>query len=154
MPRRMREQVVRDREAAVALARLRERQRHGEPPIASDEDVDIDAADLGARDLDPAAAIREATGVRRGAVTAGGAHRIDESDADLDVDALLASAIHEGASTTETAQPRRTTGQMRAATARAKTDPGASAEPAQPRRTTGQMRAATARAKTDPGASA
>ncbi|HEX7842839.1 MAG TPA: hypothetical protein VF469_35440, partial [Kofleriaceae bacterium] len=172
MPRRMREQVVRDREAALALVQLRERQRSGgEAPALGDEDLDL-------------AAFRgEPTERRRSAFLTGHAQPIDESgaDADFDVDAFFASVVHDnpppslesneaaGPGTAdatarestggtppaaEPAQPRRTTGQMGAVIARVKTEPAPTMEGAQPRRTTGQMRAATSRTKTDPGASA
>lgn len=168
MPRRMREQVVRDREAALALARLRERQRSGgEPPSRTGEDADI--GDLGAEDLDLAGFRGEPTERRRSAFITGDDHPIDESDADFDVDAFFASVVHEnplpslesneaagpgtsastasestgGApSTAKPAQPPRTTGQMRAVIGRVKTEPAPTMEAAQPRRTTGQMRTA------------
>ncbi|HEX8109983.1 MAG TPA: hypothetical protein VF516_19775, partial [Kofleriaceae bacterium] len=82
MPKRMREQVVRDREAALALAQLRERQAQDELLTLADDEVDIDVDDL-----DAAAFIHEPSEVRRGALTAAGVHRVDESDAEFDVDA-------------------------------------------------------------------
>ncbi|HEX3764261.1 MAG TPA: hypothetical protein VHW23_36455, partial [Kofleriaceae bacterium] len=98
MPKRMRDQVVRDREAALALARMRERQAQDDELLTlADEDVEIDVGDLGADDLDPAAFIRESSDVRRNALTAGQAHRVDETDAEFDVDAFFASVIQDDA---------------------------------------------------------
>jgi hypothetical protein len=99
MPKRMRDQVVRDREAAVAVARRRE-QVDDDLLTLADEDIEIDvadlgAADLGADDLDPAAFVRESSEVRRNALTASGAHRVDETDGEFDVDAFFASVIRE-----------------------------------------------------------
>ena len=99
MPKRMRDQVVRDREAALALARRRE-QADDDLLTLADEDIEIDvgdlgAADLGADDLDPAAFVRESSEVRRNALTASGAHRVDETDGEFDVDAFFASVIRD-----------------------------------------------------------
>ncbi|HMG24396.1 MAG TPA: hypothetical protein VK607_23835, partial [Kofleriaceae bacterium] len=111
MPKRMREQVMRDREAALALARMRDRQAearseaHSEAHVEddelltlADEEVEIDVGDLAADEtdpdaLDPAAFIHESSDVRRNVLTAGGPHRVDESDAEFDVDAFFASVI-------------------------------------------------------------
>ena len=104
MPRRMREQVKRDREAALSLARLRSHAAAAEDPEAltlADEDVEIDVDDL-----DPAAFIRESSDLRRNALTAGGAHQVQEADADFDLDAYFASVTSEA----EPAPPRPMTG--------------------------------------------
>ena len=108
MPKRMREQVVRDREAALAMARLRERQSQERSPgpgpsqsqgdeilTLADEDIEIDVGDLGLEDLDPAAFVRESSDLRRNVLTAAGPHRVDDSDAEFDVDAFFASVIRE-----------------------------------------------------------
>src|SRR6476469_6815827 len=46
MPKRMREQVIRDREAALALARLRERPADDEELLTLADEVDVDVGDL------------------------------------------------------------------------------------------------------------
>src|SRR5262249_51687478 len=94
MPKRMREQVKRDREAALALAKLREQERahddsaseHTEPELLTlaEEAVDVDL-----HDLEPAY-IQESAELRRSALSADGAYRLDESDADFDLDAFFA----------------------------------------------------------------
>lgn len=93
MPKRMREQVKRDREAAVALARMREQAPSDEPELLTlaDEDVDIDLGDL-----DPTAFIAESDELRRDVLTATRAHQVDESDADFDIDAFFAKVTSEG----------------------------------------------------------
>jgi hypothetical protein len=98
MPKRMREQVIRDREAALALAELRERQAHDdEPPALAAGDVEIDVGDL-----DSAAFIRESSDVRRNALTAAAVYRIDEADAEFDVDAFFASVAQDDAPSRDT----------------------------------------------------
>ncbi|HEU4733944.1 MAG TPA: hypothetical protein VFT22_38900, partial [Kofleriaceae bacterium] len=100
MPRRMRDQVMRDREAAVALARLREQQRAeaagGARPgpglrAGSHPDVELDSAEL-----DHAAFIVEPDELRRSALGAGGPLDLDEDDAELDLDAYFAAITTEG----------------------------------------------------------
>jgi hypothetical protein len=92
MPKRMREQVQRDREAALALARLREqRPSEPEPLTLAAEDVDVDLDDL-----EPAAYISEPSELRS-ALATGGAHRVDETDADFDLDAFFKSVTNEDA---------------------------------------------------------
>ncbi|HEY0985425.1 MAG TPA: hypothetical protein VGD80_00185, partial [Kofleriaceae bacterium] len=93
MPKRMRDQVMRDREAALALARLRERQQSDDLELLTlaEEDVDIDVDEF---DLDAAAVIEESSELRRDAL-AGGAYRIDESDGDFDLDAYFASVTNQ-----------------------------------------------------------
>ena len=91
MPKRMRDQVLRDREAALALARLREQAAPDDELLTLAEgDVEIDVDDL-----DPAAFVRESSDLRRNVLTAAGAHRVDEADADFDVDAFFASVIQD-----------------------------------------------------------
>jgi hypothetical protein len=98
MPRRMREQVRRDREAALAL----QRRRRGLPDdagaaaldeaalltlVPSEGDGDGDGDD---DEGDGEGFIRESTDVREQALRArGGAHVVDESDAELDLDAFF-----------------------------------------------------------------
>jgi syndecan 1 len=79
MPKRMREQVKRDRDAAIAQARRREKKPSdpAELMTLTEDDVEIDVGDLGARD-------------------AGGAHRIAEDDGDFDLDAFFAKVTSEG----------------------------------------------------------
>src|ERR1700704_875330 len=96
MPKRMREQVKRDREAALALARLRgdvpPHETHEEIELLTlaEEDVDVDL-----EDLEAAAFVHEPSELRRNALTAGGAHRIEESDGDFDLDAFFSSVMTE-----------------------------------------------------------
>jgi len=102
MPRRMREQVRRDREAALAI----QRRRRGLPDDAGDaapDDAELltlvplegegaggrgDAAD---DEADEAAEgfIRESTDVRQALRARGGTHVVDESDGELDLDAFF-----------------------------------------------------------------
>ncbi|HEY6177322.1 MAG TPA: hypothetical protein VIX73_22855, partial [Kofleriaceae bacterium] len=94
MPKRMREQVIRDREAALALARLRERPAEDDELLTlADEAVDVDVGDLELEE--DHAFISESSDVRRNALTATGSLRVDEADADFDVDAFFASVIRE-----------------------------------------------------------
>jgi hypothetical protein len=89
MPKRMREQVKRDREAALALAALRPgASGEGDLLTLAEQDGDVD-------DFDPAAFVHESTELRRNALTAGGAHKLDESDAEFDVDAFFAAVTSE-----------------------------------------------------------
>jgi hypothetical protein len=81
MPKRMREQVRRDREAALALQRHRAAAAAAEPELLTLEPLDED---------EDAGFIRESPDVRQHALRArGGTHVLDESDADLDLDALF-----------------------------------------------------------------
>jgi len=72
MPKRMREQVKRDREAVLARRALREQ---------TDSDVDIDVDDLVA--------------VKKAQKKSDGAFHLDESDADLDMDALFRAVTND-----------------------------------------------------------
>ena len=102
MPKRMRDQVIRDREAALALARRRDHAVPEDEEILTlaDEELEIDVDDL-----DPAAFIRESSVIRRNVLTAVGAHRIDEADADFDVDAYFASIIQDDEPTLDSPIP-------------------------------------------------
>jgi hypothetical protein len=134
MPKRMRDQVMRDREAALALARLREKPVTDDIELLTlvDEDVDIDVEDL---DLD-AAVIEEPSELRRNALTTG-AYRIDESDADFDLDAFFAAVTNEDGPDLELHPPgtarRRSTGVIpvvgRAPTLRSEPRPPADSQP-------------------------
>lgn len=95
MPKRMREQVRRDREAALAIA-ARRGTGSGELELLTLADEDLDAGDR-----EPAALVHESAELRRHVLAAGGAHKggaheIDESDAELDLDAFFASVTSEG----------------------------------------------------------
>jgi hypothetical protein len=92
MPKRMREQIKRDREAALALAELRRR------PVDEPEFLTLAEEEPGAGDLDPPAFIDESTELRRHVRSLGGAPRIaDAADAaDFDVDAFFAAVTSEG----------------------------------------------------------
>jgi hypothetical protein len=95
MPKRMREQVMRDREAALSLAKLRAQQAaEAAPPddllTLADEEVDL-------ADLDPSAFVSEAPELAKDVKNANGALLIDESDGDFDMDAFFAKVINEEA---------------------------------------------------------
>jgi len=93
MPKRMRDQITRDRQAALALAELRN--HHADEPEFLTL-VDDDGDDLGLDDQGPAAFVRESAELRRSVMAAGGTHKIDESDADFDLDAFFAKVMSEG----------------------------------------------------------
>lgn len=106
MPKRMREQVIKDREAAVAIARRRnqfEDDKTGESEAPMFPDLDDEAA----------AAINEPSVLRRELKTQGGAHVLAEDDADMDFDSFFAAfdddapkpAKREPASTQEITNP-------------------------------------------------
>lgn len=90
MPKRMREQVVRDREQALAIAQRRTADETRQP--AEDELLTL-APELPPPppDDDVVAVINEPTELRRSLKTIGGAHIVDESDADLDLESFFAS---------------------------------------------------------------
>ena len=98
MPKRMREQVKRDRDAALALSRLRD---HSPAPEAEADEPELltlaeeHGVDVDLDDLDPAAFIKESTELRRNALTARGPFHLDASD-DFDVDAFFAAVTSEG----------------------------------------------------------
>jgi hypothetical protein len=81
MPKRMREQVSRDREQALAIAK-----RHGKTEV---EPLPPEPTD------DLIAMIKEPTDVRRRLRSPSGTHVINEKDNDLDIDAFFA-AVQEG----------------------------------------------------------
>lgn len=80
MPKRMRDQILRDREAALALAR---RRGTGDVEL-SDEELSLDENDL--VDLEDAAPVARPADKK----TATGAHILSEADADFDMDAFFA----------------------------------------------------------------
>ena len=85
MPKRMREQVRRDREAALAIAARRH--QVARPDDDDDEpEMTIDGLPDNQSDpFDPPTDLR-----RKTQKTAGGAHIVDEADGDLDLDAFFA----------------------------------------------------------------
>ncbi|HET9623562.1 MAG TPA: hypothetical protein VFP84_19455, partial [Kofleriaceae bacterium] len=94
MPKRMRDQVVRDREQALALAKLRHQEPadgQGDDELLTLADEEVDLSDLSGVDLLGHA--RDARDER----TADGALRVDEADADFDLDAFFAKVINEDA---------------------------------------------------------
>ena len=83
MPKRMREQVLRDRDQALAIAKRRTKPTTNSnllPPEPTDELI---------------AMIKEPTDVRRSLRMQHGAHILDESDAELDIDAFF-EAVRQG----------------------------------------------------------
>ena len=86
MPKRMRDQVIRDREQALAIAARRR------PGVEEgDVDVNLDLDDMPPEATeDLIAMIKEPTAVRRDLKTRSGAHIVDSSDSDLDIDAFFA----------------------------------------------------------------
>src|SRR6201999_1589381 len=103
MPKRMRDQVIKDREQALAIARrhqqLAEEQGEGEPPEA---------------DADFIAMIKEPTEVRRKLKSTDGAHMLSNDD-DFDIDAFFAEVEQQDdkPATTRTTTPPRGRGQTR-----------------------------------------
>ena len=83
MPKRMREQVLRDRDQALAIAKRRNKPTTNSsllPPEPTDELI---------------AMIKEPTEVRRSLNMQGGALVVDESDAEIDIDAFF-EAVRQG----------------------------------------------------------
>ena len=85
MPKRMREQVVRDRDAAIAIAKRRDKfaddEQTGEGP-APEFPPEVD---------DVAAMINEPSILRRELKTQAGAHVLADDDADMDFDSFFAA---------------------------------------------------------------
>ncbi|HEX2692183.1 MAG TPA: MXAN_5187 C-terminal domain-containing protein [Kofleriaceae bacterium] len=102
MPKRMREQVKRDRQAALALAELRKLPSGDDLELLTLTDDQVDDPALAAV-LRESAEPRQKVGQKMGPIlrelaeprqdvpTAGGAHRVDASDADFDLDAFFTS---------------------------------------------------------------
>jgi len=114
MPKRMREQVLRDREQALAAAARRRRD-----DTLADGDVDVDLDDMPPEATeDLIAMIKEPTDLRRGLKTRGGAHVLDDQDGDLDLEAFFAQIDAEdtGAPRPAVTPPVRQTGPMAAVT--------------------------------------
>jgi hypothetical protein len=111
MPKRMREQVKRDREAALALSRLRDRPDPADPgasgllTLAPGAGIELDL-----EDLDPAAFIRESSELRRNLLRARAAFQVDDADADFDLDAFFASVTSEDTPMSPLQVPRPTGG--------------------------------------------
>ncbi|MBC7978062.1 MAG: hypothetical protein H7138_24025, partial [Myxococcales bacterium] len=124
MPKRMREQVKRDRDAALAAAKRREKAPSDGLALLTLADEDVDMADMvdvsgqaDGDDFESAAFVEEPTDVRRnvltagggggaglaagaangasGKLTTGGAHVLAEDD-DFDLDAFFAKVTSEG----------------------------------------------------------
>ncbi len=99
MPKRMRDQVVRDREQALALAARRQQLAEGAPqgdslPGTPQGDflrgADSDSAlERSAGDEAGVAMIEEPAQVRHNLKTRSGAHIVDDSDSDLDIEAFF-----------------------------------------------------------------
>ena len=83
MPKRMREQVVRDREQALAIARRRDGATAELLELVPDEANDV------------VAMIKEPSELRRNLRTAGGAHIVEEDDGEIDLAAFFASVEEE-----------------------------------------------------------
>ncbi len=96
MPRRMREQVRRDREAQLALQRRRGEDGGGREVSAGDDAELLTLAPL--EDEDGAGFVHEPTDVRRAALRAhGGAYVLDDSVSDADIDAYFRQVEAEAA---------------------------------------------------------
>jgi hypothetical protein len=82
MPKRMREQVIRDRDAAIAMAKRRK--QLGDVGDKLDENLPPEADDV-------AAMIDEPSVLKRELKTKSGAHVLSDDDADLDFDAFFSA---------------------------------------------------------------
>jgi hypothetical protein len=108
MPKRMREQVLRDREAALAQAKRRHM-------LSPEDELSLDEADVISEEEDDAPAmISEPTELRRSVKNARGPHVIDESDGDLDLDAFFAAVTNEAGPEVVSAGPSGLTASARA----------------------------------------
>jgi hypothetical protein len=96
MPKRMREQVVRDREQALAAEARRKIAKGGD--VAESVTIEADEPPPPELEEDAVAMISEPTELRRNLKTRGGAHVLDESDAAMDLDSFFASVEQEKAS--------------------------------------------------------
>jgi hypothetical protein len=125
MPKRMRDQVIRDREQAIAIAR-----RHNQEQVAAAEGEPPEA------DGDFIAMIREPTEVRRKLKSTDGAHMLSNED-DFDIDAFFAEVEQhdEPGTTARTTTPPRGRGQTRQPINRGRTTsaPPAYDDPDRPR---------------------
>jgi hypothetical protein len=92
MPKRMREQVLRDREQALAIAQRRKLD-HGN--VADEELLTLAPPEVPPPPDELAAVISEPTALRRELKTRSGAYVVDEKDADLDLDKFFAQAFDE-----------------------------------------------------------
>ena len=80
MPKRMRDQVMRDRDQALAIAKRRQQVAADDAPPEADADF--------------VAMIKEPTEVRRKLKSTDGAHLLDGNDADFDIEAFFAEVEH------------------------------------------------------------
>ncbi|CAN5175629.1 hypothetical protein BH11MYX1_BH11MYX1_23440 [soil metagenome] len=91
MPKRMRDQVMRDREAAVAIARRRQ---------AADDEARLAATDEAGlppeADADFIAMIKEPTELRRKLKGTDGSHLLDDAEGEFDIDAFFAEVEERG----------------------------------------------------------
>jgi hypothetical protein len=105
MPKRMREQVMRDREQAMIIAA-----RRGGVTAAQDDEELLTLLPEGApppeHAQDPIAVIREPSDLRRHLKTQAGAHVIDEKDADLDLNSFFDEVEHAPAAPAPAPPPR------------------------------------------------
>ncbi|HEY0193660.1 MAG TPA: MXAN_5187 C-terminal domain-containing protein [Kofleriaceae bacterium] len=101
MPKRMRDQVKRDREAALAVAALREQHAAAAPAPgpADDELLTLADEDVELGELGPAVVVDPARRepARRDPRPVNGAVQIDEADADFDLDAFFSKVVDEAA---------------------------------------------------------
>ncbi|HUS32577.1 MAG TPA: hypothetical protein VMZ53_28945, partial [Kofleriaceae bacterium] len=89
MPKRMREQVLRDRDAALAIAKRRNQVEEG---IGDDGLLELqDGANLPPEADDVAAMISEPSVLKRELKTKTGAHVLSDDDGDLDFDAFFSA---------------------------------------------------------------
>lgn len=99
MPKRMREQVVRDRDAAIAQAKRRGKLPSGEDFVAEEstqEDANLLELDAPGLDDDMAAIISEPSILRRNLRPAPNRpHQLTREDADFDLDAFFAQVENE-----------------------------------------------------------
>ncbi len=131
MPKRMREQVKRDREGALAIQRLRDK---GAGAAPGDDELLL-------ADDDPPALISEPTELRRSAVTAAGAHILKE-DPEFNIDAYFTEVESEAATPpssaplAEPAAPATPAGVRAAAIGTGRKSPASIPPPMPPRRST------------------
>ncbi|NVB80372.1 MAG: hypothetical protein HOV81_18405 [Kofleriaceae bacterium] len=95
MPKRMREQVLRDRDAALAMAK----RRNQAGDVAEDELLTL------ADEHEAAATIDEPSQVRRDLKTQGGAHILSEDDGDLNFDEFFSAFQDDAPSSPEAVKP-------------------------------------------------
>ena len=104
MPKRMREQVQRDRDAALAMAKLRNQDLPADDDVMALDDADVMEGDDAPANIEEPKQPREMHQSAR--LKRGGAHVLDEADADVDLDALFAAATNEAGPEIELPTPR------------------------------------------------